>query len=68
MSTLTQTSFYYITCKFCTAVRNIAVGIFLGMIAFGESAGRARAAKELAEMGRYDLARELMLNGGKDNG
>ena len=35
--------------------------IFVGMIALGESAGRARAASELARMGYYDQAKELML-------
>lgn len=35
--------------------------VFVGIIAFGESAGRARAASELARMGLYDEARNLML-------
>ena len=61
MTTLTHTSFYTLTCKFCTVVRNIAVATFLGMIALGESAGRARAAHILAQHGRMDLAKELML-------
>jgi hypothetical protein len=38
--------------------------VFIGIIAFGESAGRARAASELARMGYYDEAKNLML--GKD--
>lgn len=62
MTTLTHTSFYNLTCKFCAIVRNVLVSIFLGMIAIGESAGRARAANILAQQGRMDLARELMLN------
>ena len=39
----------------------VLTGIWLGMIAFGENAGRARAASELARMGYYDEARNLML-------
>jgi hypothetical protein len=31
------------------------------MIAFGESAGRARAASELSRMGMHDEAKALML-------
>jgi len=65
MTTLTHTSFYTITCKFCTLVSNIAVAAFLGMVALGESAGRARAANILAQHGRMDLAKEIML--GKEN-
>jgi hypothetical protein len=61
MTTLTHSSFYHLTCKFCTVVRNVLVTIFLGMIAFGESAGRARAANILAQHGRMDLAKEIML-------
>lgn len=38
--------------------------IFTGMIAMSESAGRARAARQLATMGYYDEARAIML--GKD--
>ena len=37
--------------------------IFVGMIAMGETAGRARAARELANMGMYDEAKKLMLKG-----
>jgi len=65
MTTLTHHSFYNLTCKFCTLVRNLAVATFLGMIALGESAGRARAANILAQHGRMDLAKEIML--GKEN-
>jgi len=39
--------------------------VFIGIIAFGESAGRARAASELARMGYYNEAKNLMLQGGK---
>ena len=37
------------------------MAVFIGIIAFGESAGRARAAAELARMGYQDEARALML-------
>ena len=45
-------------------VGTVLAGIWMGMIAFGEQAGRSRAASELARMGYYDEARNLML--GKD--
>jgi hypothetical protein len=35
------------------------------MIAFGESAGRARAASELSRMGMHNEAKALMLDGVK---
>jgi len=41
--------------------------MFIGMIALGESAGRARAASELARMGRMDEAKALMLKKEKEN-
>jgi len=41
------------------------LAVFIGMIALGESAGRARAASELARMGYYEEAKNLMLQGGK---
>jgi len=45
----------------------IAMGIFVGMIAAGEQAGRSRAAAELARMGRYEDAKRLMLQGASKN-
>jgi hypothetical protein len=45
-------------------VGTVLATIWMGMIAFGEQAGRSRAASELARMGYYDEARNLML--GKD--
>jgi len=35
--------------------------VFAGMIAMGETAGRARAAGELSRMGYHDAAKEIML-------
>jgi hypothetical protein len=59
----TTLSTYY--CKFCDAVKTIAITAFCTMIAFGESAGRARAAAELSRMGMHDEAKALMLDGVK---
>jgi len=61
MTSITHTSFYNVTCKICTVLRNALVAFFVGAIALGESAGRARAARELAHMGRYEEAKSLML-------
>lgn len=65
MTAITHTSFYNITCKVCTYIRNVIIAFFVGLIAFGESAGRARAASELARQGYYEEAKNLMLQGGK---
>ena len=64
MTAITHTTFYNITCKICTVIRNALVTAFVAIIAFGESAGRARAASELARQGYYQEAQNLML--GKD--
>ena len=37
------------------------MAVFMGMVALGESAGRARAAAELSRMGYQDEAKALML-------
>ena len=37
------------------------LAVFIGIIAFGESAGRARAAAELSRQGYHEEARALML-------
>ena len=58
MTTATISTYY---CTFCDAVKTIAITAFVGMIAFGESAGRARAASELSRMGMHDEAKALML-------
>lgn len=63
MSTLAQTYWTY-TCKFCEVIRKAFYVVFVGMIAFTESAGRARAASELSRQGYYEEAKNLML--GKD--
>ena len=45
----------------------VAMGIFVGMIALGESAGRARAASELARMGYMEEAKRIMLRKDQDS-
>jgi len=67
MTTMTYSGFYNITCKVCTVLRKALVAFFNGVIALGESAGRARAARELANMGRHEEAKTLMLRKDKEN-
>jgi len=66
MSTLAQTYWTY-TCKFCEAIRKLLFTAFMAIVAAGESAGRARAAHELAQRGLYKEARELMLGDSKND-
>ena len=66
MSTLAQT-YWTFTCKFCNVIRKILYTAFIAVIAVGESAGRARAARELANMGRYEEAKALMLKEPKND-
>ena len=61
MTAITHTSFYNITCKVCRVIRNAFIAFFVTMIALGESAGRARAASELARQGYMKEAKALML-------
>ena len=58
MTTATISTYY---CTICDAVKTIAITAFIGFIAFGESAGRARAASELTRMGMHKEAKALML-------
>ena len=59
----TTLSTYY--CTICDAVKTIATSTLYNIWAFGESAGRARAAAELSRMGMHDEAKALMLDGVK---
>ena len=43
------------------AIGSVFVGIFTFMIAAGESAGRARAAQTLHQLGYHEEAKQLML-------
>ena len=56
---ITNTTWNY-TCKACSVIRKALAVAFVGMIAFGESAGRARAASELSRMGLHDEAKALI--------
>ena len=62
MTTATISTYY---CTFCNAVKTIAITALCSMIAFGESAGRARAASELSRMGMHDEAKALMMGDAK---
>jgi len=58
---LTNTTWNY-TCKICSIIRKAFYVAFVGLIAFGESAGRARAASELSRQGFHKEAKALMLD------
>lgn len=49
------------TPKFIKTLGKYAVAIAMGVWAFGESAGRARAASELYRQGFHEEAKKLML-------
>ena len=59
MTAITQTTWNF-TCKLCTIIRNALFAFWVGTISFGETAGRARAANELARMGYLNEAKKLM--------
>ena len=61
VATMTSTTWTY-TCKICKMIRTALSVAFVGLIAFGESAGRARAASELSRQGYHDEAKALMLD------
>ena len=50
------------TTGFGKAIVKTLLAIWIGFIAFGESAGRARAASELHRLGYVEEARRLMLD------
>jgi hypothetical protein len=50
------------TSKFIKTIGKYAVAFAMGVWAFGESAGRARAAAELSRQGYHEEARALMLS------
>ena len=62
MTSATLSTYY---CTFCDAVKTIADKTFTKMINVCESAGRARAASQLASMGMHNEAKALMLDGDK---
>jgi len=59
VATISNTTWSY-TCKVCKMIRTALSVAFVGLIAFGESAGRARAASELSRQGYHDEAKALM--------
>ena len=61
VATMTNTTWTY-TCKICKVINKALAVMFVGIIAFGESAGRARAAAELSRQGFHKEARALMLS------
>jgi hypothetical protein len=61
VATMTSTTWNY-TCKICSIIRKAFYVAFVGLIALGESAGRARAASELSRQGYHAEARALMLD------
>ncbi len=50
-----------ITCKLCKVLQASLVTFAMGVWAFGESAGRARAAEALWREGYHEEAKRLML-------
>ena len=51
--------------KLFKAIGKGLIAVLMGIMAFGESAGRARAAAELHRMGYTEEAKWLMINGDK---
>ena len=61
VATMTNTTWTY-TCKICKVINKALAVMFVGIIAFGESAGRARAAEALWREGYHEEAKRLMLS------
>ena len=61
VATMTNTTWTY-TCKICKVINKALAVMFVGIIAFGESAGRARAAEALWREGFHEEAKRLMLS------
>lgn len=61
MTSITHSSFYNVTCKICDVIRKGFIVAFIAMVGFAESTARARAARELANMGLYEEAKEVMM-------
>lgn len=60
MTAITQTTWTY-TCKVCAVIQNAMISFLNGVVAMGETAGRARAARELTRLGYHAEAKALML-------
>jgi hypothetical protein len=59
MDTLTHKT-WNLTCGVCATIRNVLIAFWVGAIAMGETAGRARAAAELHRQGYTKEAKTLM--------
>ena len=57
-----KNSTWNFTCKSCVVLRNTLIAVWVGFLAFGESAGRARAAEALYREGYVEEAKRLMLD------
>ena len=60
---MTSTALYLTTCKVCEVLTQVMLTTLMLIWAFGESAGRARAASELARLGYHKESKVLMLQG-----
>ena len=58
---------YYVTCTVCEKVASATKYAFEKVVNFFEATGRARAASRLADLGYYEQAKQLMLDGAKKN-
>ena len=58
---MTVTTMTDATTGFGKAILRTLIAVWIGLIAFGESAGRARAAAELSRQGYHKEAKALML-------
>lgn len=58
---MTTAILYRTTCRVCEAIKLGLVTVLMGIWAFGETAGRARASAELARMGHHKEAKALMV-------
>lgn len=61
----TTTLIYRQTCEVCEKIKNAFLSVLLGIWAFGEACGRARAAAQLHRDGYHKEAKSLMT--GNDN-
>lgn len=67
MTSLTHSSFYNVTCKICTVIRDALVKGFVEIIRFAEAIGTAQAAHRLTVAGYHEEARALMTGIKKDD-
>tara|TARA_B100000683_G_scaffold269725_1_gene307256 strand:- start:1366 stop:1578 length:213 start_codon:yes stop_codon:yes gene_type:complete len=61
MTAITHSKLWSYTCNFCAAIRKGLVAVWNGIIALGETAGRARAAAELQRQGYHEEAKAIMI-------